>query len=482
MATASSSPSSPPRDPQRSYLGQKAYRFLAALVFRDFRFLAVAALCSGSGAWALIVARAAWVYSIPELECPGLWVGLVTFAAMSPRFFATPFIGYLADRVTRKRLLQWVYVLQLVQASVMAVLVMMGIASPLYVVALAIINGTLRATQQTAAQSLAPNLVDRERLPNAVALNEAMQQGSRAVGPAILLIVAASVSTGSLFQSGGPGFSIQDLVFTLGTSAIVFWTCAAFYLVALIAALNIRTVSSGQIDRRRSFWTNTAAGFAYSYRTPLVFGIILMALAHCVLVMSFESMLPPLAAEKFGEGVVDRICGGTTEKVPLVDEKDVFGLMTALGIGALLSSIFVGGIVSHLTRGRIFLLLGFTSSLTPIGLGLSFTTGVSLTAAVLMGLGTAGFMTITHTIIQQVVPDEIRGRVAAVYSMHVGGSMAFANLLYGRLTDEWSAGYIMAISGAAFTVVVLGTIIASGFWRGIYFRGEARPATAAARG
>ena len=56
-------------------------------------------------------------------------------------------------------------------------------------------------------------------------------------------------------------------------------------------------------------------------------------------------------------------------------------------------------------------------------------------------------MTITHTIIQQVVPDEIRGRVAAVYSMHVGGSMAFANLLYGRLADEWSAGDIMAVAG-----------------------------------
>ena len=388
---------------------------------------------------------------------------------MSPRFFATPFIGYLADRVTRKRLLQWVYGLQLLQASVMAVLVMLGVSNPWYVVALAVINGTLRATQQTGAQSLAPNLVDRERLPNAVALNEAMQQGSRAVGPAILLAVAASVGAGAIFESGGGiPLDLGNLVLTLGTSAIVFWACAAFYLVALIASLNIRTVSSGRIDRRLSFWANTAAGFAYSYRTPLVFGIILMALAHCVLVMSFESMLPPLALEKLS-------ADGVT-----FNQNDVYALMTALGIGALLSSIFVGGIISHMTRGRVFLVLGFTSSLTPIGLGLSAQTGISMFAAVLMGLGTAGFMTITHTIIQQVVPDEIRGRVAAVYSMHVGGSMAFANLLYGRLADEWSAGDIMAVAGAAFTIVVIGTIIASGFWRGIYFRGEARPAAAAA--
>ena len=89
-------------------------------------------------------------------------------------------------------------------------------------------------------------------------------------------------------------------------------------------------------------------------------------------------------------------------------------------------------------------------------------------------------MTITHTIIQSVVPDEIRGRVAAVYSMHVGGGMAFANLLYGRLADFWSAGSIMAVVGAAFTVVVVVTIVASGFWRGVYFRGEARPVVAVA--
>ena len=456
--------------PERSYFGRKAHRFLAALVFRDFRLLAVAALCSGSGAWALIVARGAWVYNIPGLEDSwGLWVGLITFAAMSPRFFATPFIGYLADKVTRKRLLQWVYALQLTQASIMAVLVMLGVDNPWYVVALAVVNGTLRATQQTAAQSIAPNLVDRERLPNAVALNEAMQQGSRAIGPVILLAVASIVGGQAILgSSGGASFSLQNLVFTLGTSAIVFWVCAAFYLVALVAALSIRTASSGVIDRRRNFWANTFAGFTYSYKTPLVFGIILMALAHCVLVMSFESMLPPLAREKLSpDGIT-------------FNQNDLYALMTALGVGALFSSIFVGGIVSHLTRGRVFLLLGFASSLTPIGLGLSTQTGISLIAAVMMGLGTAGFMTITHTIIQSVVPDEIRGRVASVYSMHVGGSMAFANLLYGVLSDGLPAGQIMAVVGAAFTLVVVGTVIGSGFWRGIYFRGEARPVAAAA--
>ena len=453
--------------PQRNFFAQRAHRFLAALVFRDFRFMAFATLCSSSGAWALIVARGAWVFSIPELEgTQGLWVGLITFAAMSPRFFTTPFIGYLADKMTRKTMLQRVYILQIVQASIMAILVMTGVSNPWYVVILAVINGTLRTAQMTAAQSLTPNLVDRERLPNAVALNQAMQQGSRAIGPTILLVISVTVGSAGIFGSGGFSFNLQDLVVTMGTSAIVFWSCATFYLVALISAMNIRTVSSGVIDRRRSFWVNAAAGFVYAYTTPLIFGILLMAVAHCVLVMSFESMLPPLALEKLSaDGVFNA--------------NHVYALMAALGVGALFSSLFVGGIINHMTRGRVFLLLGFTSSLTPIGMGLSSQTGISVIAAVLMGLGTSGFMTITHTVIQTVVPDEIRGRLSSAYSMHIGGSMAFANLLYGRLADFWPAGNVMAVAGAAFTLVVLGTVIGSGFWRDIYFRGTARPVAAA---
>ena len=222
----------------------------------------------------------------------------------------------------------------------MALLVMTGVSNPWYVVLLAVINGTLRSTQMTASQSLTPNLVDRERLPNAVALNQAMQQGSRAVGPAILLAISVTVGSSAIFGGGGFSFSLQNLAITLGSSAIVFWACAAFYLVALASALNIRMVSTGVIDRRRSFWANAAAGFSYIYSTPLVFGILMMALAHCVLVMSFESMLPPLALEKLS-------ADGIT-----FNQNDVYALMAALGVGALFSSLFVGGIVNHLTRGE----------------------------------------------------------------------------------------------------------------------------------
>ena len=105
--------------------------------------------------------------------------------------------------------------------------------------------------------------------------------------------------------------------------------------------------------------------------------------------------------------------------------------MAALGVGALFSSIFVGGIINHMTRGKVFLLLGFTSSLTPIGMGLSSQTGISVIAAVHDGAGHVG----VHDHHSHGHPVGGAGRdtgaVSSAYSMHIGGSMAFANLLYG---------------------------------------------------
>ena len=88
-------------------------------------------------------------------------------------------------------------------------------------------------------------------------------------------------------------------------------------------------------------------------------------------------------------------------------------------------------------------------------LGFSSTAGISIGAAVLLGSSTAGFMTITHTIIQSIVPDGIRGRVSGIYSMHLGGTLAVANLINGALSDWFNAPVVMAITGMAFSVAVL---------------------------
>ena len=386
-------------------------RFLLALQYQDFRTLWTANILAGASAWALIVARGWVVYEITDSS---LWVGLVTFMAMIPRVFATPIIGFIADRFDRQTVLSWTYGLNLAHNIALAVMVTMGLAGPWTLAILALMNGTFRSSQQITTQSLVPNLVPKEHLLNAVALNEATQQGSRLVGPA----------------------AIAPLLLLVNIEA-AFWLCSGFYLVGLIQTLRISTRSRGDVDQSKSFVQNMMAGFNYVYSTPIVLAMVLLAVFHCSLTMSYESLLPVLSREA--------LSGGSS---------GANLLMMSIGAGALVSSIALAGVRNNAIRGRLFLILGVGSGISYVALGASSLAGLSMASAVIMGVSTAGFMTVTHTIIQTIVPDGIRGRVSGVYNMHVGGTMAAANLLNGALSDWFNAPVVMAITGIGFTLAV----------------------------
>ena len=201
-----------------NFLQTISSRFLIALQYQDYRTLWTANLLAGASAWALIVARAVLAFEITGYYS---WAGLVVFAAMIPRLVATPLIGFIADKFDRQTVLSWTYALNLLHNVALAILVMTGLIGPILLVALAFFNGTLRASQMTATQSLVPNLVPKEHLLNAVALNQATQQGSRAVGP----------------------LAITPVVLYVGLDW-AFWVCALFYLIGLIQTMRIKTRST----------------------------------------------------------------------------------------------------------------------------------------------------------------------------------------------------------------------------------------------
>ena len=138
-------------------------RFLLALQYQDFRTLWTANALAGASAWALIVARGWLVY---EITGSSLWVGLVTLMAMAPRVFAAPLIGFVADRFDRKTVLSWTYGLNLAHSVALAALVTVDLAGPWSLAFLALINGTIRTSQETTTQALVPNLVPKEHLLN----------------------------------------------------------------------------------------------------------------------------------------------------------------------------------------------------------------------------------------------------------------------------------------------------------------------------
>ena len=297
----------------------------------------------------------------------------------------------------------------------LALLVLTGSVEVWHLIVLSLLNGSARAAGMPASQALIPNLVPKHLLLNAIALGQAANHGSRLLGPA----------------------AIVPLMWTTGVEG-AFFLCTGFYVVGLVQTLRIRTASTGLIDKRQGFVSNLVAGLVYVYRTPTLRALVLLTMFHCGLTMSFESLLPVLSREQLK-----------------VEGPGFSFLMMAVGAGALVVAITLAGVKGEATRGRLFLVLGVCSGLWPALLALSTNMPLALLSTAAMGASQAGFMTLTHTMIQAVTPDEIRGRVAGVYSVHIGGMMASANLINGGLADWIDAPLVLAAGGLAFVAVIL---------------------------
>ena len=432
----------------------KGNRFLAALEYGDFQTLWTANFFAGAAAWALIVARGWIVYEFSDSSL--FWVGVVTFAAMIPRVLVSPFTGYLSDRFDRRTVLRVMFAINLLHNLVLGLLMFTGSAEIWHIVVLSLVNGSARAAQMPAGQALIPNLVPRNLLLNAIALNQATMHGSRLLGPlAIIPLQATTGATGAIFL------------------------CAGFYAISLIQTMRIRTVSTGRIDKRQSFFRNFSEGAVYVYKTPILLSVVVMAIFHCGLVMSFESLLPGMSTK-----LLDTEGSGVDFLLFLSQLLNESGagfsiLMMAVGAGALVSAMMLAGISSDITKGRLFFAFGGLSGLSSLALGVSPNLLTALPSAMFLGFSSAAFMTLTHTMIQTIVPDSVRGRVAAIYSVHIGGMMASFNLLNGIFADYIGAPLVLMVTGLAF-VLVVGLSWQFMTMRVIYKGGVARFAQAAA--
>jgi hypothetical protein len=240
-----------------------------------------------------------------------------------------------------------------------------------------------------------------------------------------------------------------------------FWLTTGFYAIGLFQVCRITTRSTGVMNSSSGFIRNLLAGFEYVYGKPQLLAIVLLVLAHCSLTMSYESLLPGISEDKLNAGLAG-----------------FSYLIVAVGVGAVITSVFLAGVQSPTTRGILFLVFGITSGLGPIAMGLSSSRELSILAAAAMGANQVGFMTISHALIQSMTDDGVRGRVSGVYSVHVGGSMAVTNLINATFADLFSASAVMAVGGALFMVVIV-ISVATGPLRRIYFPAlSATPVTA----
>ncbi|MEP7216078.1 MAG: MFS transporter [Anaerolineaceae bacterium] len=400
---------------------------LPATRHRDFRALWGGGACSSISLWTLLLGNAWIVYKISNSS---FWVGVSTFASMSP-YLVAPLGGMVADRLERRFLVRATRVATFAVTAGLFLLAFTDVLEVWMVVAMAFAQGIIRAVEIPADQSLLANVVPARDLANAVALTSMSQQGSRAVGPLL----------------AGP------LLATVGVEG-AYAVSAIFALLAFTSVRQVKTSSRGGIVSLGDVAENLRAGLAYIRATPAVLALFALVFAHCSLTMSFDAMLPG-----FAETELHSPSGG-------------FTLMTlGVGIGALIGT-FVLAMTTGSRRGPLLLATALASGLSPLVMAMAMSLAPAAVGAILMGSSQAMFMALSAVLLQEVVPDAVRGRVMSLYLMFAGGIMAVMNLGFGTLADRTGAPMLFMIPGLVF-VLITGVSLFTPQLRRIYRTGRA---------
>ena len=395
-----------------------------ALRHRNFSLFYIGFVISLVGVWMQRVAQS-WL--VLELTDSAFWVGLIDALGSLPVLLFTLYAGVLADRVPRRPMVMITQAGAMIAALALATLTLTGVVQLWHIVVLAALLGTANAFDIPARHALMVDMVGKEDLTNAVALNSSAFNGTRIVGPAIAGVLIAAVGVGLCFLLNGLSY------------------------LAVIAALAAVRVSTGSRLGRPtdSVWHRLHDGFrhvATDRRTRL---LILNVAAISVFGLPALVLLPVVARDVLGRGA-----------------QEYGWLMSAMGVGALAGALAIALLGHRLPRGRI---LGwsatvFGSTVTLFGLSRSLT----LSLALLSVLGAAMIVTtaFTNTLVQTLAPDELRGRVVAFYAWAFVGLSPFGAVQAGAMAEWIGAGAAIALGGVVTTIVAVGGILRSEELRG----------------
>ena len=418
--------SSTAADAVRTPFRAKAGEALRALRHRNFRLFFGGQAISLVGTWMQTVAESWLVYRLTGSEA---LLGFVGFAGQVPVFLLAPFGGELADRYDRRSILVGTQVSAMLLAMTLAILTLTGRVVVWEVFALATLLGIVNAVDIPTRQSFFAEAVGREDLVNAIALNSSMFNAARIVGPAVAGILVASIGEGWCFFAN-----------------------SVSYVAVIGGLIAMRRTRARPAAPTASTLRRIAEGFRFAARNSPVRAILLL-LAVASLAGTPYSVLMPVFAE--------RILHSGARGLGI--------LMAASGIGALLGSVALA--LRRQLRG-----LGGWVGWAAVGLGLalpafSFSKNFATSVLLLVPVGFGFMVTLgsANTLIQAMVPDALRGRVMAVYSMMFMGMAPFGALLAGALAGRIGAPHTVAAGGGV--ILVAGAIF---LWLLPSLRGPAR--------
>lgn len=384
-----------------------------ALSHRNYRLFWIGAFLSNIGTWMQAVAQG-WL--VLKLTNSPFWLGLDAFVATAPGFLFTLLGGVFADLVDRRRLLLYTQVVAGVAALGLAILVWTNVVNRWMVLGFSFVTGCCMAMASPSFLAMTYDLVGREDLANAIAMNSTQFQLSRVVGPAL----------------AGVAFRVFGLAGCFFANAVSF--IAVIVSLRMVRAERDPQVAAHSVRDRRALWRDLVEGFSYVRNRPRVSALLMLSAVNSLCGAPYFAMVPIYARDIFRLG-----------------ETGLAVMMGTAGAGAFGGALLVAYLGDFRRKGWFVLGGAILFGICITNFALS--TNLTFSLIFLFGLGFALVVSvaITNTLLQKLVTDQMRGRVMSMFIMSFLGTMPIGNIVAGALSNHFGPQKILAAGGIIVT-------------------------------
>lgn len=386
----------------------KFFSAFPALENKNYRLYFIGQLVSLTGTWIQLVAQG-WL--VLQLTHSAFWVGFIAGLSNLPTLLFGLFAGVIVDRYPRRKILFYTETGSLVVSLILGILTILGVINVLEIAVLIFLLGVIAAFDVPARQTFAVDMVGREHITSAVALNSGLFNGARIIGPALAGILIASVGIGWAFIVNAMSF------------------------IAILAALLYIRVKHEASDSYPNPFAAIQEGLRYSFSHRIIKILLLFAATGAIFGWSYAAIMPVIAKDIFR-----------------MDASGLGLLYSAAGIGAVVGTILVSSLGKK--TNRLLFIIGGSMLFSVSILLFTLTSSVFLACVFLFfaGLGLISQFSTMNATIQHIVPDEMRGRVMSIYILMFVGMLPLGSFQIGILSQ--AIGALTAIQIGAVVMFV----------------------------
>ncbi len=371
----------------------------------------IGACASSIGTWMQIVAQGWLIY---RLSHSSFLLGLDQFLAGIPIFLFTLIGGVVADRTERRKILLVSQYIQMASAGILTLLVAFGVVHIWQILCLSFVSGFAQAFGGPAYQALIPTLVERDDMPNAIALNSIQFNLAVTVGPALAGITLARFGEKWCF----------------GLNALSF--------IAPIISLSIISARFMPESTKETMFNSLKQGIHFVWRHGSMVGLIVLAFLMTFLSMPMRTYIPVFVKDIFHRG------------------PQTYGnLLSLMGVGSICGSLGVASLGNISNKGRFALTMLILLGAGIAGFSLSKFLPVSYSMLVLVGASMMAVFATVTSLVQLIVTNDMRGRVMSVYNFAFRGGMPMGNLVSGWLVPAYTAPLVLSVNGFLLILVAL---------------------------